>query len=168
MMEGYIGMSDRENKHHAFNNKIETGLRIIAILYASFPDSLDLQELLYLDYLTVHSGDYDIKNKSLHPDNPFRKGEIFVRRSIITEGVKFFIAKGLVLQNFNPTGVKYSASENASPFIENLNEEYFLALKKKAQLLIKKINMIGNKQFKAEMESFIMNLDNNFIPKLIS
>lgn len=168
MMEGCIGMNNKEKKPHAFNNKIETGLRIITILYASFPDQLDLQELLYLDYLTVHSGDYDIENKSLHPDTPFRKGEIFVRRSIILDGIKFFIAKGLVLQNFNPTGVKYTVSESASPFIENLNEEYFLELKKNAQLLIENVEKIGRNRFKAEMESFVINLDNNFIPKLIS
>ena len=45
------------NKEYVFNNPIETGLRSLIILNAAYPKPLDLQQLIYYDYLTVHTGD---------------------------------------------------------------------------------------------------------------
>jgi hypothetical protein len=44
-------------KINPFNNNLETGLRVLSILNATFPKSYDLQSIVYLDYLTVHSGE---------------------------------------------------------------------------------------------------------------
>ena len=53
-----------------FNSALETGVRSLVILAANFPAALDLQRLVDLDYLVVHSGDVD-GPKSLHPPLPW-------------------------------------------------------------------------------------------------
>ena len=40
-----------------FNNPIESALRSLVLLVEHYPNSLDLQRLIYLDYLLVHSAD---------------------------------------------------------------------------------------------------------------
>ena len=78
-------MSKRPH-HTPFNSPLETGIRSLAILVAAYPESLDLQRLLEMDYLVVHSGDAD-GPESLHAPLPLRAGELLVRRGLIETGL---------------------------------------------------------------------------------
>jgi hypothetical protein len=40
-----------------FNTPVESALRSLVLLVESFPDALDLQRIVYMDYLLVHSQD---------------------------------------------------------------------------------------------------------------
>ena len=62
-----------------FNNKIDSGLRVLCLLHFCYPLSFGIQELVLLDYLTLHTGDFTNELKSLHPAVPYRSGEILVR-----------------------------------------------------------------------------------------
>lgn len=79
-------MSDAPPQSSPFNSPLETGLRSVAILAEACPDEFDLQRLLYLDYLVVHSSDADGPT-SLHPNTPLRNGELLVRRGLIERGL---------------------------------------------------------------------------------
>lgn len=57
-----------------FNSSLETGVRSLIILVAAFPIAFDLQRLIEMDYLVVHSGDVDGPS-SLHAPIPMRIGE---------------------------------------------------------------------------------------------
>jgi hypothetical protein len=131
-MEKSIGIMNYKDIH-PFNNKVETGLRVLSILNAAFPNSYDLQSIVYLDYLTVHSG--DIKNgiESLHPSVPNRKGEMFVRREIINSSLELYISKGLINKMYLENGIEYVASENSTTFLDSLNEEYLIELQLKSK-----------------------------------
>jgi hypothetical protein len=115
-------------KINPFNNNLETGLRVLSILNATFPKSYDLQSIVYLDYLTVHTGDISNDTISLHPPVPNRKGEMFVRREIIYSSLELFISKGLISRLYLKSGIEYIASENSTTFLESLNEEYSVKL----------------------------------------
>ncbi len=52
-----------------FNSPIETGIRTLAILTAVFPRSLDLQYLVYFDYLVLHSGDVEAAERVCTPQS---------------------------------------------------------------------------------------------------
>lgn len=141
------------NRVYVFNNAIETGLRVLIILRAAYPSALDLQQILYYDYLTVHSGDVEDGPKSLHPQVPNRSGELFVRRKILEDGLELFISNGLIEKVFTLQGIEYRATENASPFLDMLNEDYTLELMERAQWVVHEF------QYKAteELEKFIKN-----------
>lgn len=123
----------KSEKFPPFNNNVETGLRILCILNESYPLSIDLQKLVYLDYITVHSGDFDESIESLHPAVPYRNGEILIRSSIIENGIKLFVSRGLIETIYDKTGIQYKASEYSTPFIEALEEDYLLNLLKRAK-----------------------------------
>ena len=68
-----------------FNNPVESALRTLVLLVEAYPATLDLQKLVYLDYLLVHSADAG-GPESLHPPTPQRQGEVAVRRDLIEQG----------------------------------------------------------------------------------
>ena len=145
------------NKIYTFNNPIETGLRALIILYYSYPRSIDLQQLLYFDYLTVHSNDIENGPESIHPPIPNRSGEILVRRELIEQGLTFYINKKLIEKVFTLTGIEYKVNENANIFLDMLDENYTIKLRERAQWVITNFINYTTK----EMNKYInKNLDN--------
>lgn len=151
-----------EVRIYPFNNLVETGLRILTILVAAFPESFDIQMLVYYDYLTVHTGDIDPSMKSLHAPVPNRSGEVMVRRKIIEEGIEFFIERGLVEKKYMSTGIKYLASENAAPYIDSINGRYFLELNKRANWVVERFSNFSPKELSLFMNENVRNWGSEF------
>lgn len=145
-----------------FNNSVESGLRILTILNEAFPKSFDLQNLVYLDYLTIHSADIDKTMQSLHPAVPYRSGEVLVRSAIIEKGINLFIAKNLIEKLFNSNGLEYKATENAMPFLESLEEAYSINLQEKASWAIGKFLKHSKQDLKNIMTPKLFEIDNEF------
>jgi len=154
-------MNNREI--HPFNNNIETGLRVLSILNATFPKSYDLQTIVYLDYLTVHSGDISNGINSLHPPAPNRKGEMFVRREIIYSSLELYISKGLINKLYLDSGIEYVASENSTTFLESLNEDYLIELQIKSSWVNNFVNNIKQDKLKDYMLHFMTDKSMNKI-----
>ncbi len=118
---------ERKSNVTVFNSALETGVRSLVILAANFPETLDLQRLVDLDYLVVHSGDVD-GPKSLHPPLPMREGELLVRRKIIESGLSLMMSRGLITRIAGPEGIFYVASDYAKPFVDSLATPYTRSL----------------------------------------
>lgn len=134
-----------------FNSPLETGIRSLAILVVAFPVLFDLQRLVEMDYLVVHSGDIG-GPKSLHVPLPLRTGELLIRRGLIENGLNLMISRGLVEKRFKDDGFYYIARENAAPFIQSLTTHYSLQLKERAHWVVK--------QFKTTPTHEIRNMTN--------
>lgn len=156
-----MGIMEEQNIN-PFNNSVESGLRILTILNEAFPKSYDLQNLVYLDYLIVHSADIDKTTQSLHPAVPYRSGEIMVRSSIIEKGINLFITKNLIEKLFNTSGIEYKATENAMPFLESLEEIYSIDLQEKASWAIGKFLKYSKQDLKNIMTPKLSEIDNEF------
>ena len=59
-------MADTAAVATPFNSPLETGVRALTVLAELAPAALDLQRLVYFDYLVVHSADAG-GPRSLHP-----------------------------------------------------------------------------------------------------
>ncbi|MGB5818767.1 MAG: ABC-three component system middle component 2 [Saonia sp.] len=150
-----------------FNNNVETGLRILCILNESYPRSIDLQKLVYLDYMTVHSADIDKSVESLHTAVPYRNGELLVRSSIIQKGINLFISKGLIDRVFNKTGIEYLASEYSTPYLEMLEEEYLLNLINRANWVAANFSDLPKKLLKEILFSKMQAVRNEYNIELL-
>jgi len=115
-----------------FNTPLETGIRSLAILTAIFPRSLDLQYLVFFDYLTVHSGDVE-GPESLHAPLPMRSGELIVRRELIERGLFLMMSRGLVHRLSESTGFHYAVTDTAGAFLSMLSSQYISKLKERAE-----------------------------------
>ncbi|MDP4208268.1 MAG: threonine transporter [Bacteroidota bacterium] len=150
------------NSVNPFNNQVETGLRILCILNEAYPDAFDIQTLVYLDYLTVHSGDVDSNEKSLHPAVPFRTGELLVRSVLIQEGLELLINKTLIDKRYSNNGIEFCATEESTPFIESLEEEYSMHLREKAKWVISNFASLKHNELKAFLDKRTESINREF------
>ncbi len=124
-------MTQRSIAVSAFNSPLETGIRSLGVLAASYPQNFDLQQLVVFDHLVVHTEDLG-GPASLHPHLPLRSAELLVRRSLVERGLMLMISRGLIERVVDERGFSYRASELAETFLESLVTEYMLALKARA------------------------------------
>jgi hypothetical protein len=129
-----------------FNGPIETGLRALTLLVEASPDALDLQRLVSLDYLLIHSGDVSGGPPSLHPPSPMRAGEVTVRRALLEQGLQLYRSRGLVSQVFSPAGIKYVATDSAASFLDALVSSYATDLRSRSQWLFNALGSLTDDQ----------------------
>ena len=126
-----------------FNSALETGVRTLAILTASYPRAHDIGRLVQYDYLTVHSADAD-GPPSLHPPLPLRSGELLVRRGLIESGLGLMMSRSLIEREPRLDGLFYRAEERSSAFLNNLTAEYIVALRDRAEWVASTFDHLTN------------------------
>lgn len=131
-----------------FNSYLETGVRSLIILVVAFPTLFDLQRLVEMDYLVVHSGDIG-GPKSLHAALPLRVGELLIRRGLIENGLNLMISRGLVEKISTDDGFYYIAGENAAPFIQSLTTPYSLQLKERAHWVVEQFQATSTNEIRS-------------------
>lgn len=129
-----------------FNSPLEIGLRVLVFLSAVAPNSVDIQRLIYFDYLTIHSGDVENGPKSLHAATPHRTGEIIVRRNILQDGVNLMVSKGLIDIVFNSEGISYKSTKISQNFLSYFDSTYFRQLKENSFWVINKFGSYSNEE----------------------
>ena len=125
-------VSDGLTATSPFNSPLEVGLRALIVLTESHPVAHSLQRLTVLDYLVVHSDDAPDGPPGLHPQTPYRAGELLLRRGVLEQGLLLYQSRGLVERRFKPTGVFYRASDAAAAFLDVLSGDYVKALHDRA------------------------------------
>lgn len=140
-------MSETLHSDFIFNSALETGVRSICILVVDLSNKFDLQQLLALDHIVVHTGDIENAPPSLHPNILQRSGELLVRRPLVENGLVLMESKRLVQKVITPDGFFYCATELASAFIENLTNEYIKELSQRAQWAVTMYNDYGDRLF---------------------
>jgi len=115
-----------------FNSALETGVRTLAVLIASYPKAHDLGRLVQYDYLMVHSADAD-GPPSLHPPLPLRSAELLVRRGLIESGLRLMMSRSLARRELRVQGFLYSAHDSAASFLDNVKSPYIVALRDRAK-----------------------------------
>lgn len=134
-------------KGSPFNSALETGVRALAILVEAFPAGVDLQRLVYFDYLVVHSGDAGGPT-SLHPDTPLRNGELLVRRGLVERGVLLMVGRNLAARRFDQKGIYYSATEDAEAFLSCLLSSYSALLRDRAHWAYERFGPLDDRALK--------------------
>ncbi len=119
-----------------FNGPIEVGLRSLLLLTAAHPQCLDLQRLVILDYLLVHSGDLADGPPSLHPPSPLRAGEVSIRRQLVQQGLVLLEIKGLVARRFGADGISYVAEDLAPSVLDAYVSPYVHLLRDRASWVV--------------------------------
>jgi hypothetical protein len=115
-----------------FNGPIEVGLRALLLLLEAHPRPLDLQRLVILDYLMVHSGDVVNGPPSLHPPSPLRAGEVAFRRELLQQGLLLLASRGLVMRTIDAAGLGYVADDAATVMTDALTSDYVQDLRQRA------------------------------------
>lgn len=140
-------MKDFDEPQYAvlFNSPLETGVRAVVVLNAAYPKAFDLSQITWFDHLVVHTSDIG-GPKSLHPDVPYRSGELLVRRSLIEESLTLMRRLHLVDVLPDERGIVYQASDEAYSFLELMRSKYACDLKTRSEWLAENFCSMGKEQ----------------------
>lgn len=151
-----------------FNSELETGLRSLCLLCAHSPYYLDLDQLLALDHLIVHTGDIPNGPESLHPKFPSRNGELLVRRGLLIKGILLMQSKGFISQEPSSSGIVYTATDFASVFLQSLKSRYTKQLIDRSEWVISNYKEFGPSMFEDVFNGSFDRWSNEFQFKKIS
>lgn len=138
-------------------------MRSLAILVAAYPAAFDLQRLIEMDYLVVHSSDAG-GPESLHAPLPLRAGELLVRRGLIEKGLMLMMSRGLVQRLPTSEGISYMAGEGAAPFLASLSTEYAMRLKDRAAWAAAHFEGASTEEIRGITQSFFDRWTSQFQP----
>ncbi|MDC7813868.1 MULTISPECIES: ABC-three component system middle component 2 [Pseudomonas] len=110
------------NSKDLYNSPVEIGARLVLLL-AGLAREFDLDELIFLDYASIYSSDFQ-GEPSLHPVLLNRLAELVRRREIFPGAIKLFIAKGLMTSRVDEQGVRYLITDAGRLFAAKLTTEY--------------------------------------------
>ncbi|PKO16700.1 MAG: hypothetical protein CVU39_07705 [Chloroflexi bacterium HGW-Chloroflexi-10] len=142
-------------KPRPYNTPIESGLRMLYLLVEAYPQLLNLQRLVYYDYLLVHSGDIPNGPQSLHPATPFRGAEWIVRRKKLSDGLDLMFSKDLISKTFNSTGILYCATDLTEYFLRYLSSDYSQSMRVIANWVTKKFSSVDEEQLGSYIKQYI-------------
>lgn len=115
------------------NSSIEVGLRALILLNAAFPASFDIATLTALDHQLVRGTASD---PGLHPPVPNPIGELGIKRTLLEDGLTIMVRSQLVNIHMTTAGVQYGAADGARAFVDLLESEHAVALKRRASHLL--------------------------------
>lgn len=136
-----------------FNSPLEAGIRIVSILGAAYPQTYDLQRLVALDYLLVHTADVGGPD-NMHPPTPIHSAELLVRRKLVEDAVLLMMTRDLIVRQVSSDGITYGAGENATTFLSTVSSTYLRALKDRAAWLVKVLGKLSDQEFRRVMHRF--------------
>ncbi|MGL6310028.1 ABC-three component system middle component 2 [Aeromonas veronii] len=145
-----------------FNSPLETGVRALCILSVDHSLIFDLQQLVALDHLVVHTGDFNNGPESLHPKTQSRAGELIIRRNLIEQGLMLMEYKGLVSKLSLPNGFFYKATDLTHAFIDSMTNSYIRNLKIRSEWAIKQLKMKENDAFNIIFKKVISDWSTEF------
>ncbi|MGF6352294.1 hypothetical protein ABIE27_000190 [Paenibacillus sp. 4624] len=148
---------EKSKYSEGYNSPFEVGLRALAIIIVNSPMSLNLQRLIYYDYLILHSNDIGVENcpPSLHPDIPHRSGGLLIRRRAMQLGLDLMYSKSLIDIIYDDDGVSYVASQLTEPFFDLIDSNYSNRLKRNALWVMNYFSAYSEEEVKNFIDSNI-------------
>lgn len=128
-----------------FNSPLEAGVRSVCILLPAYPQTWDLQRLVVLDHLIVHTGDIG-GPESLHAAIPLRTTELLVRRELVERGLLLMISRGLVERCIDESGIGYRAGDVAEVLVQAVESEYLVALRERGRWVFEHFGGLDNRE----------------------
>jgi len=146
-----------------FNGPVEIGMRAAMVLANAYPERLDLNRLVILDYIVVHSGDIPDGPPSLHPPTPLRAGEVTVRRGLLENGLHLLAMKGLVARHLDESGITYSAQSEITAFLDALSTGYARDVRDRAEWAAQRLNRLTDRQVRELFEESLGRWKTEFV-----
>lgn len=132
-----------------FNGPVEIGLRALCVLTTAFPAAYALQRLVVFDYFLVHSDDIEGGPEGLHPQTPYRGGEILIRRGVLQDGLRLYESRGLIERVYKDGGIFFAATDKSADFLDTLSTEYLKGLRERADWVVDSFDLLDDAELDA-------------------
>lgn len=123
-------------KNVLLNSDVEISLRILILLDSEFGKKLlDIDEILYLDYLAIHISDFDSSLTSIHPSIPKKEQEMLVRRGSVQKAIFLLSSRNLISIKYTKSGIKYASNDFTHLFVNYFESSYAKRIKENIKIL---------------------------------
>lgn len=109
--------------NNAFNSNTEIALRVLLALYAS-EESLSVDELVILDFVTVYARDFGITTYNLHGDNKSKESEFAARRQQVKEAIRFLVTQDYIDVEEAENGFLFSINAKGTALCDSMESTY--------------------------------------------
>ena len=135
-----------------FNTPTEIGLRSLIILRSSKRVIMDVEKLMYLDYLILNT--FDVGGPpSIHSPIPNRGVQIYSKKDLIQRGLKTLLSKELIDFIASDKGFMYQINDAGIMFLELFQTKYFEDLVYRSNWVLDKWGSYNNIELKALIDS---------------
>lgn len=132
------------------NSPLETGIRVLSVLAAAFPASLDVSRLVLLDHGLLYSALLG-GPENLHPSLSSPAGELGIKRQQIEDGLQILIRSDLATIVPTQSGIQFQATESASSFLSLLESEYASKLQQNAAWTVSHLDLVDEDSLRGQM-----------------
>ena len=144
-------MGNRNNL--IFNSDFELSLRILLVLYNQVNTSLNINEIISYDILTIYGNNYDLAEENLNGNNPYSYLEYLNRQMDCEKIIKKIILKGYVKLNYSNKGYTYSITKKGEDFVESLDSQYAYEYLEINKIVVDKYPNISNYDFEKSLKN---------------
>lgn len=112
-----------ERKIKILNGTLDVALRILAVL-TTCKCKMSEDRLAIYSYFAMHISDMNNKEKSLHPDIPYRFSGYTKSREVIPSAINLLIEKGLLDCDFTDKEIMYKSSDMGDALYNQIDGRY--------------------------------------------
>ena len=138
----------------------EAALRVLLLLDQIRPSPVDEEQISCIDFLAINSRDFNLLDRNLNGDGPFRLAEYSSKKRLISMAIKNMVIEGNVAYHSGPKGFTYSITDSGHSKAVLFNSEYSKEYRKAiVSLLVSYPTLDANKLklevYKIPLESLI-------------
>lgn len=145
-----------------FNTPLEIGLRVLAILNSHSSNSMDVERLMYFDYLSLNTGDIG-GEESLHAPVPNRGVQVFARKDLIQRGIAILLSKELIDVQATKFGFNYTVNKNGEKFLSYFDSEYYQLLVTRIAWVVKNFAGFSNEELRGFIREKLQEWGGDFL-----
>lgn len=149
-------------KIRLFNTPLEIGFRVLIILRQFDNRTLDLEQLMYLDYLCLNTEDVGGPS-SIGAPIPNRGVQVFARKELIQQGLTILLSKELIEFINDSDGFSYVISLAGKEFLKLFSTDYFTSLSQRSSWVFENFGKMKVSELRKFMNENISNWGGEFI-----
>ncbi len=144
-----------------YNSPLELGMRALIIL-RHHSAMIDLDKLMYLDHLALHTEDIG-GPPSLNAPIPNREVQIFARKQLLQQGLTILLSKQLISVITSSDGIGYAINKTGQKFLEYFTSDYFINLNSTVQWVTERFQQLSTQRLGAFINTQLGLMSSEFL-----
>lgn len=155
-------IESRETSVRIYNTPVEIGIRSLIILGSGGDRQMDIEKIMYLDYLCLNTSDVNGPT-SLHAPIPNRGVQVFSKKDLIQKGLSIMISKELINLVIEQKGFFYQISEAGKLFLGLFHTKYFNDLSARTKWVLESWGDLRTDEIKLYIDNNIQKWGGDFL-----
>ncbi|OPZ32486.1 MAG: hypothetical protein BWY97_01476 [Tenericutes bacterium ADurb.BinA124] len=116
-----------------FNSEFEVSMRVLLLL-DTFNSSLDLDQIMYLDFFTIFSKNYGLEGENINGDSDYRINSLTMQPDLYKNAIRELVTSGLIVVRSEQDGFRYRINESGRKLCKSMTSDYSIQYKNNATL----------------------------------